>query len=135
MIAALVQGTLVRAPEQKTSKAGHSYVSATLKVRDGDATQWVRVTAFSNTAQADLLRLADGDALSAQGRLSAEIYTGIDNIPKISLSIVADQILPLRQPPRERKTKAAAERVRGSWRDERDGPCDEIPFSGRQHEK
>jgi single-stranded DNA-binding protein len=100
MIAALVQGTLVRAPEQKTSKAGHSYVSATLKVRDGDATQWVRVTAFSNTAQADLLRLADGDALSAQGRLSAEIYTGIDNIPKISLSIVADQILPLRQPPR-----------------------------------
>ncbi len=64
----LVTGTLFRPPEQRTSKAGKEFVSATLKVKDGDAVQWWRVTAFSGTTQAELLRLGDGDALSVQER-------------------------------------------------------------------
>jgi single-stranded DNA-binding protein len=136
MIHALVSGTLFRAPEQRTSKVGKPYVSTTLKIKEGDASQFVRVSVFSETAQAELMRLSDGDAISAQGPLKAEIYTGSDNIAKVSLSIVADNILPLRQPPRERKPKDAApadtcskqERQRGSWASPDDGSCDDIPF-------
>jgi hypothetical protein len=40
---ALVTGTLFRAPEQRTSKAGKPFVVATLKAKDGD--EWV-VTQF-----------------------------------------------------------------------------------------
>jgi single-stranded DNA-binding protein len=136
MIGALVTGALFRAPEQKTSKTGRSYVSATLKVRDDDATQWVRVTAFSEGAQTALLRLADGDAIAVQGPLKIEIYKAADGETKLSLSIVTDQILAHKQPPKKREvkpdqqpdTRSRAERCAGTWRDELDGPNDSIPF-------
>jgi hypothetical protein len=37
---ALITGTLFRAPEQRTAKSGKPFVAATLKVKDGEATQW-----------------------------------------------------------------------------------------------
>ena len=103
---ALVTGTLFRAPEQRLSKAGKPYTTATIKVRDGDAAQFWRVTAFSDTAQTELLRLGDGDALSVQGALKAELYRPDGGEARLSLSLVADAVLALRQPPRERKPKA-----------------------------
>jgi single-stranded DNA-binding protein len=135
MITALVQGTLFRAPEQRTSKAGKPFVMATLRVKEGETSHFVRLVAFGNTAQTELMRLCDGDAISVQGPFKAETYVAADGSTKISLSILADAVLALRPPPRDRKPKAAPkdarpkqERQRGSWRDERDGPCDEIPF-------
>ena len=67
MISALVAGTLFRSPEHKMSKSGKDYISAKMKVRDGDYVAWIRVTVFSESAQAELMRLGDGDALSVQG--------------------------------------------------------------------
>jgi hypothetical protein len=37
---ALVTGMLFRAPEQRTSKNGNPFVTATLKAKDGEALQW-----------------------------------------------------------------------------------------------
>jgi single-stranded DNA-binding protein len=135
VIAALVAGTLFRAPEQRTAKSGRQFVAATVRAKEGDGSQFIRLVAFSETAQAELLRLEDGDAISAQGPLKAEIYAANDGTAKISLSIIADRVLPLRPPPKERKAKAAApdsrtrqERLAGTWRDERDGPSDDIGF-------
>jgi len=105
MTYALVAGTLFHVPEQKTSKAGKPYITATLKVKDGDSSQFWRVTAFSEAVSAELMRLSEGDAVSAQGILKVETYQKNDET-KISLSIIADHILALRQPPRE---KAAGE--------------------------
>jgi single-stranded DNA-binding protein len=135
-IHALISGSLFGEPLQKVSKTGRNFAVVTLRSKDGDAVQWIRVTVFSESAQAELLRLQDGDAVSVQGPFKAETYVAADGSTKISLSITADNILPLRQPPKEPKTKTAVardmrpktERLRGSWRDERDGPCDEIPF-------
>jgi single-stranded DNA-binding protein len=135
-IFALVSGSLFGEPNQKVSKAGRSYASSTLKVRDGDATQWIRVTVFSESAQAELMRLNDGDAISVQEVLKAETYTASVGSIKISLGIVADHVLALRQPPRERKPKATPppdtrskqERQRGSWESPADGPNDAIPW-------
>jgi single-stranded DNA-binding protein len=70
----LVTGALFRQPEQRTSKAGKPFVTAKIRAKDGDSTQWWKVLAFSESAGAELLRLGDGDAVSAQGQLKAELY-------------------------------------------------------------
>jgi hypothetical protein len=100
MTYALVSGILFKPPEQRTSKAGRPFAVATLRVKDGEALQWWRVAAFSEPAQAELMRLGDGDACSAQGAFKAELYQPEGGEPKVSLSIVADQVLALRQPPK-----------------------------------
>jgi hypothetical protein len=55
-IHALVSGSLFRSPEQRTSKTGKPFVTAAIKIRDGDATQWIRLMVFSDTAQSELPR-------------------------------------------------------------------------------
>jgi single-stranded DNA-binding protein len=104
---AIITGALFKAPEQKQSKAGKPFVSATVKCGAGEQTQWWRVIAFSETAQAELLRLGDGDAVSVQGSMKAEIYQRDGSAPRVSLSITADNVLALRQPPKQAKTRAA----------------------------
>jgi single-stranded DNA-binding protein len=103
----LISGTLFRAPERKVSRAGKPYVSATLKVRDGDAAQFWRVTVFSESASEELMRLSDGDSVSCQGAMKAELYRPDDGEPRLSLSLVADHVLALRQPPRKREQRSA----------------------------
>jgi single-stranded DNA-binding protein len=98
---ALVTGSLFRPPEQRTSKNGNPFVTATLKAKDGDALQWWRVTAFSEATQAELMRLTDGDALSVQGALKVEEYEK-DGQKRVSLGVIADHVLALRQPPKQR---------------------------------
>jgi single-stranded DNA-binding protein len=107
MIHALVSGSLFRAPEQRISKSGKPYIVTTVKVKDGDAAfQFVRATAFSESARAELLRLQDNDTVAVQGPLKVEQYiSAADGKTKIGLSIVADQILPLRQPPKQRQVE------------------------------
>jgi single-stranded DNA-binding protein len=103
MIFALVTGSLWKPPEQKTSKTGKPYVVASIRAKDGEASQWWRVTALSESAQAEIMRLADGDGVSVQGSFKAELYKPESGEPKVSLSIIAGRVLALRQPPKERK--------------------------------
>ncbi|MFZ3181649.1 MAG: single-stranded DNA-binding protein [Methylocystis silviterrae] len=134
----LISGVLYRAPEQRMSKADKPFWSATLKVRDGDATAWWKVLVFSESAGAELMRLADGDALSAQGVFKAEPYDK-DGTTRVGFTIFADRVLPLRPPPRERKPKPdKPATTRESWaapdrlRDDRprvdDDLNDTVPF-------
>jgi single-stranded DNA-binding protein len=103
----LISGTLFRAPEQKTSKSGKPYVTATIRAKDGDGSQFWRVVSFSDSAGAELLRLSDGDGVSVQGSLKIEPYER-EGVTKIGLTIIPDHVLALRQPPKERKPRAAA---------------------------
>ncbi|HEV7911390.1 MAG TPA: single-stranded DNA-binding protein [Methylocella sp.] len=122
---ALIAGQIFRQPENKTSKNGKAFLAGTLRIKDGESSQFVRFVAFSETAQAELMRLVDGDAVSVQGPLKVETYEK-DGATEISLSIIADRVLALRQPPKERKAQK-----------ERDAPCrggaaafdDSIPFA------
>jgi hypothetical protein len=98
MIYALVSGALFKASEARTSKAGKPFVTATIRAKDGETTLWWKVVAFSESAQAELMRLGDGDAVR-----QVELYTPDGGETKLSLSIVADRVLALRQPPKERK--------------------------------
>jgi single-stranded DNA-binding protein len=112
----LVSGSLFRAPEQRTSKAGKLYVTATIKAKDGDTFQFWRVTAFSESVQAELMRLTDGDAMSVQGALKAETYEK-DGATKLSLSVVADHVLALRQAPKPREKTSPSEQPARANRD------------------
>ena len=101
----LLTGALFRAPEQRIGKSGKPFWSATLKVRDGDATAWWKLLVFSETAGAELMRLGDGDAVSAQGSFKCEPYHK-DGEQRIGFTLFADCVLPLKPAPKERKPKA-----------------------------
>ena len=101
----LVSGVLFRDPEQRMSKAGKPFVTATMRVKDGDATSWWKLLCFSEPTRAELLRLNDGEAISAQGRLTAETYTK-DGQTRLALGVIADHVLALRQPPKARQPRA-----------------------------
>jgi single-stranded DNA-binding protein len=62
------------------------------------------------------MRLTDGDALSVQGALKAETYEK-DGATKLSLSVVADHVLALRQAPKPREKTSPSERPAGANRD------------------
>jgi single-stranded DNA-binding protein len=100
---ALVTGQLFRAPERRTAKNGKPFVTGTLRVKDGEAFQWWKIIAFAEPPQAELMRLADGDAISAQGQLRVETYHAESGETKVSLTVIAAHVLALRQPPRKKR--------------------------------
>jgi single-stranded DNA-binding protein len=137
MIHALITGSLYRTPEQRASKNGRTIACATVRVKENETpSPFVKIFAFSESVQSELLRLGDGDSLSAQGRLGVETFITTSGTTKVSLSLVAEHVLALRQPPKKRAATTSAppdirtkqERQRGSWTGPDDGPCDEIPF-------
>jgi hypothetical protein len=100
----LVSGSLFKkSPEIKTSRSGKTYATASIRTAsaDGTAADFWNLLVFSTSVQEELLRLTEGEKLSAQGSLKLELYNG-----KISRTIFVEAILPLRAPPRERKPKA-----------------------------
>jgi single-stranded DNA-binding protein len=135
MISALVSGSLFRDPEQRQSKAGRPFTAGTIKSKNGDEFQFVRMVCFSESAQAELMRLHDGDAVSVQGAFKVELYRPEHGEPKLSLSIFVEQVIALRAPPKERKpkspkpedTRSRQERCAGAWAPG-GGPNDSIPF-------
>jgi single-stranded DNA-binding protein len=81
-------------------------------------------------SQAELLRLNDGDGVSVQGTLRAETYEK-DGSSKVGLTVMADQVLALRQPPktRERKPSEAKSQTTDRTFDDRSRSFDDqIPF-------
>lgn len=107
---ALVSGSLFRAPESKTSKNGKPYAVCTIKTRaDDNRSEFWRVTVFSETAIDALMALGEGDALSVQGALKCELYQPEGKEPRISMSVIADTVQPLRAPRKEKAPKAASD--------------------------
>jgi single-stranded DNA-binding protein len=132
MIICLVSGTIFREVAERTSKAGKPYVVTTIRIKDGDAWQFIRATAFSEAAQSELSQLSEGDALAVTGPLKAELYTAQNGEMKIALSIIADKVLPLKKSSKEREVKPSdvrsrQERQAGIWQPGA-GPNDSIPF-------
>jgi single-stranded DNA-binding protein len=105
-IYALVQGSLFRPAEARISKNGRAFLSAMVRTKESESSQFIKLFAFSDHTRDELSRLQDGDALSVQGNLSVETYIAVSGATKVDLSIVAEQILPLRAPPKTRATKS-----------------------------
>jgi single-stranded DNA-binding protein len=104
----LLQGSLAKAPESRVSRQGNAFSMATLRVSNGNESQFWRLFVFSESAQAELMRLGEGDALACQGTPKFELFRPEAGEPRVSLSITVDHVLALRQPPKERKKKEPA---------------------------
>jgi single-stranded DNA-binding protein len=107
-VAILINGSIFREPQQRTSQSGKRYVVTTIKAAaaDNSTSDFWSVLAFGDTAGAELLRLAIGERVTIQGGLKLETYEK-NGETKISRTIFADHVLALRAPPKERRAKAA----------------------------
>lgn len=105
-VSILLQGKLERGPEARTSRNGNSFITATLRVASGGDLQFWRLFVFSESAQTELARLGEGDALTVQGTPKFEIWRPESGEPRVSLSATVDHVLALKQPSRKRDPKA-----------------------------
>lgn len=103
---ALISGALFKAPEAKTSRNGKSFATATVKTRsDDNKSEFWRLVAFNENVINELMRLGEGDTVSVQGPFKAELYHPEGSEPRVSMSIVADSVQPLRAAKKERTSK------------------------------
>jgi single-stranded DNA-binding protein len=108
---ALVTGVIFRAPVQKISKAGKPFTNCTIRAGSDDSGggDFWSIICFSESAGAELLRLAIGERVAVQGSMKVELYSAAsDGKTKISRTVFVDHVMPLRQPPKERKPKKSA---------------------------
>jgi single-stranded DNA-binding protein len=107
-----VSGILFHAPESRTLKAGRANATATtatLKTKDGNHTQFWRIAVFSEPVQVELRRLTAGDAVVVEGALKAELYDR-DGETELSFGVIAEHVLPLRQPGHSCASRATREK-------------------------
>lgn len=108
-IDALVTGTVFRKPEQRTSGAGKTYVTSTIRAADGAGESLlVSVVAFSDTAKGSLLAMDAGDALAVSGALKLGTYEARDGSVKPSVSMVVEAVLSTYRVQRKKKAIADA---------------------------
>lgn len=109
MIEGLVAGKLYGQPEQRTGKSGKPFTVAKVRaaVGGGDAL-FVNVVAFEPGAQAALLALGDGDAVTLAGALTPKVWTDREGTARPALDLVAAQVLTAYYLKRKREAVAAA---------------------------
>jgi single-strand DNA-binding protein len=82
-------GALGRDAEAKTSKAGKPYLRAGVRVGDGEAAQWVNVTAFDEKAIAAADKFVKGARVYVEGRLTLDEWTAQDGTKRTSFSCLS----------------------------------------------
>jgi single-stranded DNA-binding protein len=123
-------GSLGRDAEAKTSKAGKAYLRLNVRVGDGDAAQWISVTAFDAKAAEQSDKFVKGARVYTEGTLRLEEWTGQDGIRRRGLSVMSwhcrlaeiGRNKPARPRKPEDKANAAAPAGRNNFHD------DPLPF-------
>jgi len=93
MIDALISGKLMGTPSQRTSKNGNAFTVAKVRVPTGEDSVFCNVICFSDSAQAALLALGDGDAVALAGSLKVGTWQAKDGTHRPSLDMTASQVL------------------------------------------
>jgi single-stranded DNA-binding protein len=82
-------GTLGRDGEEKTSKAGKSYLRLNVRAGDGETAQWIGVMAFDESAIEAAEKFVKGARVYVEGRLSINEWTGQDGAQRHGLSVLS----------------------------------------------
>lgn len=94
MIDAIVAGKLFGSPETKTAKTGRAFTTAKVRAATAEGESiFVNVVAFSDTAQAALQALGDGDAVSLAGTITPKAWTDRNGNTRPALDMVAAQVM------------------------------------------
>ncbi|WP_157270747.1 single-stranded DNA-binding protein [Azohydromonas aeria] len=111
MIEGLIAGKVYGRPEQRVgNNSGKPFVTAKVRAATaGGETLFVNVLAFDAGAQAALLALGDGDAVSLAGTLTPKVWTDREGQARPSLDMVASQVLTAYQVKRKRDAQNSAE--------------------------
>ncbi|MDZ5455029.1 single-stranded DNA-binding protein [Azohydromonas lata] len=110
MIEGLVSGKVYGRPEQRVgNNSGKPFVTAKVRAATaGGEMIFVNVLAFDAQAQAALLALSDGDAVSLAGTLTPKVWTDRDGHPRPAVDLIASQVLTAYQVKRKRESSSAA---------------------------
>lgn len=96
-ISALVMGTLLTQPTQRTSQRGANFVTCRIRVAaagTGDTESVVaNCIAFDEATQRELLSLGTGEQVAASGTLKVGIWTTNDGTTKPGLDVTASAVL------------------------------------------
>ncbi|WP_343549126.1 single-stranded DNA-binding protein [Ralstonia sp.] len=104
MIDGLVSGKLYGKAEARTGKNDRPYVTAKVRATDGDGESvFINVVAFSDSVQAALLALDDGDSVALSGTLKARAWIDRQGEARPSLDMVAAAVLTAYHVSRKRK--------------------------------
>ncbi len=94
MIDAIVAGKLFGSPETKTAKTGRAFTTAKVRTATAEGESiFINVIAFSDTAQAALQALGDGDAVSLAGTITPKAWTDRNGNTRPAIDMVAAQVM------------------------------------------
>ncbi len=82
-------GILGRDGESKVSGSGKSYVRLNVRVGDGEAGQWINVTAFDQAAIGAVDKLVKGARVYVEGKLGLDEWTAQDGSKRHGLSVMS----------------------------------------------
>jgi single-stranded DNA-binding protein len=111
MIEGLISGKVYGQPEQRVgNNSGKPFVTAKVRAATaGGEIIFVNVLAFDAQAQAALLALSDGDAVSVAGTLTPKVWTDREGQPRPAVDLIASQVLTVYQVKRKRESASATE--------------------------
>lgn len=93
MIGAVVSGSLVGDPVQRTTSAGKMFVTATLRVPAGEDAVFISVAAFEPLAAERLAKMRKGGNVAACGVLEQTHWTGKDGAERTGWRLTASEVL------------------------------------------
>lgn len=144
MITIMLSGNIAKTPEQRTSKNGNPFATATVRTQTAEGDLFASITAFSELAPI-LAGLQRGDPVTIISNAKVTTYQGKDGDAKAGLSITASRIIALadhqappkaprpkgeRQPSdRQQRYRRTEEFMSAGPRDFAPDPCqDSVPF-------
>lgn len=107
MIAALIHGSLVSEPVERTTAKGAPFVTATVRVAAGADALFVGLACFDTTGCERLAKLHKGATVAAAGTLEATEWTGRDGEDRKGWRLTASEVLTVYAARKRRETEAA----------------------------
>jgi single-stranded DNA-binding protein len=102
----LAQGRIFGEMQTRPTKTGGRVTFFKMKVTNGNATDFLNVSTFSDTVREELSGLSDGDAISVVGELTAELFEWKGS-QRIGLRLTADRAMALKLKPAKPKASPA----------------------------
>ncbi|MCO5106650.1 MAG: single-stranded DNA-binding protein [Burkholderiaceae bacterium] len=109
MIGAIVTGTLVGDPVERTTREGKPFVTATARVTAGEDAIFVGLAAFEPTAAARLLQMRKGGTVAACGVLEQTTWTTQAGETRTGWRLTASEVLTAYGATKKRRTADGGE--------------------------
>jgi hypothetical protein len=128
MTRAIVSGTLHKAAEERTSKAGNPFATFTIRENVNGSSRWWRAVAFDDAVIEAIRSIQTGEPIALGGEIDCGLWTPEDGRePRLNWKVTADAVLTAK-PKRKPKAASGRETAASSWAAPDTGGEDAIPF-------